>query len=131
MASTGAHCPPLLIKIYPCWDVQAWTNQLASSPSLSLSSMVTGHLIQTLALPQHLHQSSPLLTALIQGEKNNMADIALCSFHDASFLQNNFLTIFSHKFPSPQDTCWKEFQLPERWSSCVTSCLHGTALPMT
>jgi hypothetical protein len=103
----------------------AWATRLTSS-----SSSIAGHLLRALALRQHIHQTSPLLTVSIKGHSNKMADVASRSFRDNSFKSKPFLTTFSHQFPLPQNTCWKEFRLPEKWSSRVISCLRGKALPM-
>ena len=103
----------------------AWASRLNSS-----SSTIASHLLRALALRQHIHQTSPLFTVSIKGECNKMADVASRSFRDKSFSSQPFLTAFSAQFPLPQNTCWKEFQLPENWSSRVISCLRGKALPM-
>jgi hypothetical protein len=105
----------------------AWSTKLASS-----KSVIGGHLCRALAVRQHVHQASPLLTVSIAGIKNDMADIASRAAKTTSLaLHNtNFLSHFNTTFPLPQETCWHRFHLPAKLSSRVTSCLRGKPLTM-
>jgi hypothetical protein len=104
----------------------AWANRLTSSKSI-----IAGHLLRALALRQHLHQTSPLLTISIAGEANTMADVASRSFRDQRFTSTNtsFCTKFNQIFPL-QSNCWREFHLSDKLFSRVTSCLRGKQLTM-
>ena len=104
-----------------------WAIRLASSKSI-----IAGHLLRALALRQHIHRSSPLLCTSIAGENNIMADIASRSFQLPAFVNSNksFLNIFNSMFSLPQPHSWREYHLPENWSSRVISCLRGKPLEM-
>ena len=101
----------------------AWATRLASS-----KSKIGGHLCRALALRQHVHRSSPLLTVSIAGINNDMADIASRASKNtaANISQSTFLTQFKSQFPLPKPHSWHLYQLPDKWSSRVTSCLRGT-----
>jgi hypothetical protein len=105
----------------------AWATRLHSS-----KSKVAGHLLRALAIRQHAHRASPLLTISIAGEDNNMADVASRSFRHNTFLTSNstFSQTFTSLFPLPQQHCWKECHLAEKLCSRVISCLRGEPLRM-
>ena len=105
----------------------AWATRLASS-----KSKIGGHLCRALALRQHVHRSSPLLTVSIAGVNNDMADVASRAAKNtaANISQSNFLALFKSKFPLPKQHSWHLYQLPDKWSSRMTSCLRGTPLTM-
>ena len=105
----------------------AWANRLTSSKSI-----VAGHLLRALALRQHIHRTSPLLTISIAGEANTMADVASRSFRDKRFnspTNKTFCKTFNSIFPL-QSNSWKEFHLSDKLFSRVTSCLRGKPLKM-
>ena len=105
----------------------AWATKLASS-----KSVVGGHLCRALALRQHVHRASPILTVSIAGIKNDMADVASrAAKQTATNTQpHTFLSMFNKKFPLPQSNSWHLYQLPDKLFSRVTSCLHGQQLTM-
>jgi hypothetical protein len=105
----------------------AWATRLHSS-----KSKIAGHLLRALAVRQHAHRASPLLTISIAGEENDMADVASRSFRHKSFTNSNqpFAKIFNSLFPLDQQRCWTECHLTEKLSSRVTSCLRGKPLDM-
>jgi hypothetical protein len=105
----------------------SWARCLHSS-----KSKIAGHLLRALAIRQHAHRTSPLLTISIAGEQNNMADVASRSFREKPFTSSHqpFATSFTNLFPLPQQTSWTECRLEEKLTSCVTSCLHGEQLQM-
>ena len=105
----------------------AWAIRLNSS-----KSQIVGHLLRALALRQHVHQSSPLLATSIAGNHNQMADIVSRSFYLPFFKNSNlcFIQNFNTMFPLPQHFYWKEYHLPEKYFSRVTSCLLGMPLEM-
>ena len=106
----------------------AWANRLHSSKSI-----IAGHLLRALAIRQHVHQSSPLLTISIAGILNILADVASRSFREQPFTNNPhipFLQHFQSLFPLPQGASWKECHLEEKLCSRVISCLRGNPLAM-
>ena len=105
----------------------AWATKLASS-----KSVVGGHLCRALALRQHVHQASPILTISIAGIKNDMADVASRAAKQTAKSTNNadFLSLFNKQFPLPQSTSWHRYHLPDKLYSRVTSCLLGKPLTM-
>jgi hypothetical protein len=105
----------------------AWARRLHSS-----KSKIAGHLLRALAIRQHAHRTSPLLTISIAGEQNNMADVASRSFREKPFTSSHqpFATSFTNLFPLPQQTSWTECRLEEKLTSRVTSCLRGEQLQM-
>ena len=105
----------------------AWTVRLSTS-----KSTITGHLLHALALHQQTQRSLPLLSTSIAGSNNQMADIASRSHRLPQLTNSNkpFCHIFTSLFPLPKPYSWKEYQLQEKWSSCVVSCLHGKPLIM-
>jgi hypothetical protein len=74
----------------------AWATCLHSS-----KSKVAGHLLCALAIRQHAHRASPLLTISIAGKDNNMVDVALQSFRHLTFITSNstFSQTFTSLFP--------------------------------
>ena len=100
----------------------AWTHKFSTT-----TSTVAAHLLMALALRQHVHRSSPLLVASIAGVDNDIADVPSRSFHDSTFTnsQKTFCQSFSNMFPLKQNHSWKEYRLPKRLSSRVTSLLLG------
>ena len=98
-----------------------WTQKRSTSTSTR-----AGHLLRTLSLRLHINQATQPQVVHILGQKNTMADIASRSFADPSLLSTNktFLQYFSSKFPF-QTTSWKEYHLPKKATSKVTSCLLG------
>jgi hypothetical protein len=105
----------------------AWATRLASS-----NSPIGGHLCRALALRQHVHRTSPILTISIAGIKNDMADVASRATKNMPDHTNSqtFLSFFNSKFPLPQGNSWVRYHLPDKWFSRVTSCLRGTPLTM-
>jgi hypothetical protein len=105
----------------------AWATRLSSS-----KSAIGGHLCRALALRQHAHRASPILTISIAGIKNDMADVASRATKNMSTHKDshNFLTLFNKQFPLPQGNSWHRYHLPDKWFSRVTSCLRGTPLTM-
>ena len=105
----------------------AWANRLSSS-----KSTIAGHLLRALALRQHVHRTSPILTVSIPGEDNDMADFASRSFKTSDKNPNpntSFISSFNKKFPL-QSNSWKEFHLPDKYTSRVISSLRGKPLVM-
>ena len=89
------------------------------------TSTIAGHLLRAMALRAHTHKAAPLQVIHICGKENIMADIASRSFNDKKIIpQNNFLHIFSNMFPL-QQTSWKEYHMPNKIYSKVTSSLLG------
>jgi hypothetical protein len=105
----------------------AWASRLASSKSTA-----GNHLCRALALRQHVHRASPLLTISIAGINNDMADVAsrAAKHTSQSNSHQDFLSMFSSKFPLPQKHSWHLYHLPSRSFSRVTSCLLGKPLTM-
>jgi hypothetical protein len=105
----------------------AWANRLSSSKSI-----IAAHLLRALALRQHVHRTSPILTVSIPGENNDMADFASRSFsqtHKNANQNTSFLSSFITKFPL-QSSSWMEFHLPDKYTSRVISSLRGKPLEM-
>ena len=97
-----------------------WTQKKSTA-----TSTIAGHLLRALALRLHTHQAAPLQVIHIKGKDNTMADVASRSFHDANLtIQTKFLQSFSQKFPL-QQTSWKEYHMPKKIYSKVTSSLLG------
>ena len=105
----------------------AWATRLSAS-----KSPIGGHLCRALALRQHVHRASPILTVSIAGIKNDMADVAsrACKNISSDSNSHDFLSMFNKKFPLPQQTSWHRYHLPDKLFSRVTSCLRGTPLTM-
>ena len=75
--------------------------------------MVAAHLVQALAMQLHVHQGSPLVTWLIAGIKNIMADTASRLFNRTNVMGETFtitddifLHDFNSHFPHSQVTSW-------------------------
>ena len=100
----------------------SWTNKFTST-----TSTIAAHLLMALALRQHVHRTSPLLVSSIAGIENEIADVPSRSFVNKTFTTspNSFLETFSSLFPLKKPHCWKEYRMPKRLSSRVTSLLLG------
>ncbi len=90
---------PNIIKIcshmavwYDNTSTISWVNKLCSS-----RLMVAAHLVQALATQLHVHQGSPLVTWLVAGIKNIMADTASRLFNRTNVMGETF-TITDDKF---------------------------------
>ena len=89
------------------------------------TSTIAGHLLRAIALRLHTHKTGPLQVIHIPGKDNTMADVASRSFHNSNLTHpQSFLHNFSKQFPLKQNY-WKEYQLPNKTFSKVTSSLLG------
>ena len=89
------------------------------------TSTIAGHLLRAIALRLHTHKAAPLQVIHIKGTQNTLADVASRSFNDSKFTnQQKFLQTFSNLFPL-QQTSWKEYHMPNKIYSKVTSSLLG------
>ena len=105
----------------------AWAHRGSTSTSLPAA-----RLLRFLALRQRARQASSLLPLHIAGEDNQMADIPSRAFKNGKFFEAHadLVTYFNLHFPLPQNLSWREFKVPAKWASRVTSCLRGEQLQM-
>jgi hypothetical protein len=100
----------------------AWSTCMADRSK----SLTAGHLLRGLAAIQRETQAGPYTMGSVTGKKNQMADIALRSFHIP--LDSSFLTHFITTFPLPQRQSWKIVHLTPEQTSNVISTLGGKRL---
>jgi hypothetical protein len=105
----------------------AWAHKLRTS-----KLTVAARLLRIISLRLHARRASSLLPMNIAGEDNDMADVVSRSFQGGKFFENNsdIVTYFNSHFPLPKPSSWREFQIPPRLVSLVTSSLRGKQLPM-
>ena len=101
----------------------SWVRRLAAK-----SSLVAGQLIRALALRVKMKGASPLTPLHIAGVQNAMTDIPSRSFgRPAKWHCKNhddLLTLFSNKFPLPNQQCWTVYQVSSAVSTKVLSVLR-------
>ena len=101
----------------------SWVVRLASK-----SSVVAGQLIRALALRMKTKGASPLTPLHIAGVQNAMTDIPSRSFgqpkkwHCETYTE--LLTLFSEKFPLPNQQCWTVYQVSSEISTRILSVLR-------
>ena len=105
----------------------SWAAKLVSK-----RSRIAGRLLQALALRQWVQRSSWLVTILIAGADNNMADASSCLFQggdlawaEAGLTDNAFLLWLNASFPLPQSNSWQGFRLSNAITLCVMFVLRG------
>jgi hypothetical protein len=111
----------------------SWARRMTSS-----RSRIGHRLVRALMMRINVNEALPLVTVLIQGCRNDMADVASRSFGPAgkasaaTFDSSNpsFLNSFNSQFPLDQDDSWLLFRLSTKLSSLVYSELRGAPQSM-
>ena len=102
-----------------------WINKLASK-----QSKVAEQLVQALALRLKTRKACPLITAHIEGKKNEIADVPSRSFGSNKEwhceTNSQFLSLFNSLFPLPNQTSWTVFQMNHEAVTRITSILRMT-----
>ena len=64
---------------------------------------------------------------IISGKYSAMAEILSWEFRDGKFAeaQRYITSYFKYHFPLPHNQSWKEYRIPAKVASCVTSFLCG------
>ena len=102
-----------------------WINKLASK-----QSKVAEQLVQAIALLLKTRKACPLITAHIEGKKNEIADVPSRSFGSNKEwhceTNSQFLSLFNSLFPLPNQTSWTVFQMNHEAVTRITSILRMT-----
>ena len=102
-----------------------WINKLASK-----QSKVAEQLVQAIALRLKTRRACPLITAHIEGKKNEIADVPSRSFGSNKEwhceTNSQFLSLFNSLFPLPNQTSWTVFQMNHEAVTRITSILRMT-----
>ena len=96
----------------------------------SAKSLIAGHLLWALALRQQICTSTPFLVISIEGQLNDMADVAsrIASDQRMQAKAPPLLSYFNSHFK--QESSWEQFHFPQKLLSRVISSLLGKQLTL-